>query len=495
MPLVVQCAELAELERLGREVDLGDALERVSMRDEVDDAAGREPDPAYAGVDDEALVDGFVVCAAEVNAAMCRWLQMLAEIVARRIWVDHGARTPAEWLSYTVSMAPSTARERVRVALRLRHFPEVTEAFAAGRLSYSKVRAITRTGRPDLEELLLSYAEHATGAQLETVLRGFCGARRRETADVLSAFDRRDLQRVERGDGTTELRIVLPDEEAATVWAQYSHAAETAQAEAKERRDPDDPEAPPLPRLGQLRADAAVEAASLLAGARPDDTSGIDRHTLVLHAPASVLAAPADEDEPILVRASAESRLRPMSVRRLRRLACDVRLALVAHDDHGNVVSASGTTRRIPARLRRMLHARDRGCRFPSCTATRGLDGHHIVHWGDGGPTELHNLVLLCRYHHTFLHQRRWEILTDGHGHFRFQPPDDDARPTVLDPPEVDPLTLFVRRDDLDFAPMTYPGPLAPTWDGTRPDIDAAVSTLLEELERLRPPDHPILAA
>lgn len=484
MPLI----EDGELAELARDVGLGEVLEWASIREEIDAAAGRDPDPSFAGVDDHALVDGFLVCAAEVNAAMCRWLQMLAEIVARRIWVDQGARTPAEWLSYTVSMAPSTARERVRVALRLRHFPRVTEAFEAGRLSYSKVRAITRTGRPDLEELLLSYAEHATGAQLETVVRGFRGQRRRQTADPVSAFERRDVQRIERGDGTTELRLVLPDDEAATVWAQWDHAAEAALAQAKRDRDPDDDETA-LPRLGQLRADAAVEAAGLLAGARPDDTSGIDRHTLVLHAPAAALQAPdGEEHDVVLVGASAESRLRPMSVRQLRRLACDARLAVVAHDADGNVVSASGTTRRIPARLRRMLHARDRGCRFPSCTATRGLDGHHIVHWNDGGPTELPNLVLLCRYHHTFIHQRDWEIITDGNGHFRFQPPDEPPKPSVVAPPQLDPLTAFTRPDEPSFAPVAYPGPLAPTWDGTPPDYDAAIGTLLEELDRLRPP-------
>lgn len=492
MPLVIEDAELAEL---ARAVDLGEALEWVPIRDEVDAAAGREPDPAFAGVEDDALVEGFVVCAAEVNAAMCRWLLMLAEIVARRIWVDHGAKTPAEWLSYTVSMAPSTARERVRVALRLRDFPKVAGEFAEGRLSYSKVRAITRTGRPDLEDLLLEYAEHATGAQLETVVRGFRGARRR-AADPLSAYDRRDVEKIDRGDGTVELRIVLPTEDGLAAWEQYSRNAEAALAEAKEDRDLDDPDAPALPRLGQLRADAAVEAAMLLAGAQPDDTSGIDRHTLVLHAPADALETPAEgEDRAVMVRASAESRLQPMSVRQLRRLACDTRLAVVAHDDEGNVVSASGTTRRIPPRLRRMLQARDQGCRFPSCNSRRGLQAHHIVHWSDGGDTVLHNLVLLCRYHHAFVHQRGWEILTDGHGHFRFQPPGREPLPTVVDPPGVDPLAVFGFRDLFEFEPVTWPGPLAPTWDGTHPDYDAAIGALLEELDRLRPPAAETMAA
>jgi len=34
-------------------------------------------------------------------------------------------------------------------------------------------------------------------------------------------------------------------------------------------------------------------------------------------------------------------------------------------------------------------------CVMPGCTATRGLHAHHIVHWENGGATELSNLVLL----------------------------------------------------------------------------------------------------
>ncbi|WP_131809180.1 HNH endonuclease signature motif containing protein, partial [Mycolicibacterium setense] len=44
-------------------------------------------------------------------------------------------------------------------------------------------------------------------------------------------------------------------------------------------------------------------------------------------------------------------------------------------------------------------------CVVPGCGATRGLHAHHLIHWEDGGPTELHNLVLLCPYHHRLHHQ------------------------------------------------------------------------------------------
>ena len=59
----------------------------------------------------------------------------------------------------------------------------------------------------------------------------------------------------------------------------------------------------------------------------------------------------------------------------------------------------------INRRLRRALEYRHPTCAVPGCGATRGLHAHHIQHWEDGGPTELHNLVLLCPYHHRLHHR------------------------------------------------------------------------------------------
>jgi hypothetical protein len=71
-------------------------------------------------------------------------------------------------------------------------------------------------------------------------------------------------------------------------------------------------------------------------------------------------------------------------------------------------------TRVIPPAVRRGLKVRDRGCRFPGCTNTRFVDGHHITHWADGGATRLDNLVLLCRHHHRLLHEGGYYVVRDG---------------------------------------------------------------------------------
>jgi Domain of unknown function (DUF222)/HNH endonuclease len=78
-------------------------------------------------------------------------------------------------------------------------------------------------------------------------------------------------------------------------------------------------------------------------------------------------------------------------------------------------LSVGRATRTIPAHIRTALNLRDQGCRFPGCDRPPAwTDGHHIIHWPDG-PTELDNLVSLCRPHHRAVHEQGWRIhIADG---------------------------------------------------------------------------------
>jgi hypothetical protein len=74
--------------------------------------------------------------------------------------------------------------------------------------------------------------------------------------------------------------------------------------------------------------------------------------------------------------------------------------------------------------MRKALLIRDRGCAAPGCLCPPGrLEAHHIVHWIDGGVTALDNLVLLCRRHHRFVHERGWQVALNGDGSIDFSPP------------------------------------------------------------------------
>ena len=99
----------------------------------------------------------------------------------------------------------------------------------------------------------------------------------------------------------------------------------------------------------------------------------------------------------------------PAGLRRYR--SCDATLRLLLEDDAGPV--ALGRRRRtVPTAQRRVIEARDRGCRVPGCAASRWLHVHHLVHWEDGGRTDPDNLVCLCSAHHRAHH--KGELTIEG---------------------------------------------------------------------------------
>src|SRR5438067_686310 len=108
----------------------------------------------------------LVELSAHLAALECRWLALLAEFDRREGWRLDGQLSGVDWLVWKCGFRPRTARDKLRVAHELRLRPAVAAAFAAGRLSYSKVRAITHiTGAgEETDEWLLRVADNGTAA-------------------------------------------------------------------------------------------------------------------------------------------------------------------------------------------------------------------------------------------------------------------------------------------------------------------------------------------
>jgi hypothetical protein len=105
--------------------------------------------------------------AQEITRRMARWLQLVAEHDRRggaRRW---GFRGTGEWLSWCCGISPRAARDHVRVARALTERPQIAAAFAAGMVSYSKVRALTRVSLQEDETALLEIAARTTASGLE----------------------------------------------------------------------------------------------------------------------------------------------------------------------------------------------------------------------------------------------------------------------------------------------------------------------------------------
>ncbi|WP_447007108.1 DUF222 domain-containing protein [Saccharothrix isguenensis] len=119
---------------------------------------------------------------------------------------------------------------------------------------------------------------------------------------------------------------------------------------------------------------------------------------------------------------------RHLGAAQARRIACDAKVIPVVLGGDSEVLDLGRTKRTVSVAQRKALHARDRGCAFPGCSRPpKWCDAHHVRHWSDGGDTDLGNLVLLCRAHHTLVHHSPWRITMTG------------GVPTFIPPRHVDP--------------------------------------------------------
>jgi hypothetical protein len=86
----------------------------------------------------------IVELASQLTAASARLTRLIGEYDAAEGWREWGMRSTAHWLAWKCGMGLGAAREQVRVARRLRELPVIAAAYEAGRLSYAKVRLLTR---------------------------------------------------------------------------------------------------------------------------------------------------------------------------------------------------------------------------------------------------------------------------------------------------------------------------------------------------------------
>jgi hypothetical protein len=103
----------------------------------------------------------------------------------------------------------------------------------------------------------------------------------------------------------------------------------------------------------------------------------------------------------------------PATRTQIQTLLCEARIERVVLDADGQIVSLASFTDQITAAQRRAVAARDRCCTAKGCSKPPAFcDVHHLRARADGGPTDIGNLVLLCRRHHVMWHRQQL-TLTD----------------------------------------------------------------------------------
>ena len=455
-------------------------------------APGASSPAASATVPLERLEAQICELAGHLAAASCRFLVLLGDFDARRGWASWDMNSCAQWLSWKCQMTAGTAREHVRVARALRELPVIRGEFGAGRLSYAKVRALTRIATPETEAGLAEIAAPMTGGQLERFARAH---RQVSAADDVAARVRRRLAWRFEEDGSLAGTFRLPPMAGAVLLKalraaagelEHPHAADsehpqTRQESAVSAETPDGNQAPDAdqPPTSTSLADALLLIAEVFLAGKVAVADDPEVYQVVVHigADATVPAGSATSAQPPghpadPARCHVEDGP-AISVSTAQMIACSASLSWMLHDGAGKLLDLGRRRRRPNAALRRAVRDRDKcRCRFPGCESRR-VDLHHIQYWSNGGRTKLDNLVSLCKYHHMLVHDRGYLIAAAREGTFSFYRPDGTAIPAS--PPLPAPDGMVEDHHDAEITPET----IIPPWYGERLNLDYAIHVCL----------------
>ena len=352
----------------------------------------------------------------QMSSECYRMLVLVREFDDRFAWKKWSFKNCAEWLAYRSEISLSAAREKVRTAHALRSLPAISAAFAEGRLSYSKVRALTRVADVHHEDLLLAYALSTTAANVEQRCRQMRNVAPESVHQARRAWSNRSLT-MWRDDarGILRLTVEVPIEEGELIARALDCAV--AAGEVTTDIDPSAGAESKSTAWCAQRADAlvAVMKSYLDGGHGGEGGSTADHYQVVVHADAKSLRGGTGCSD--------------LPIETVKRLLCDCSYVTVFEDANGHPLDVGRKQRAVTTALRRALIARDRGCTFPGCHRKRYLDGHHLKHWINGGETKPENLALLCTYHHRLLHEGGFSIVKEADDTLRFMTADGRTIP------------------------------------------------------------------
>jgi Domain of unknown function (DUF222)/HNH endonuclease len=392
---------------------------RERFRDDLDALIGEPID----GVATSELGADIIDISLAIDRLEAERLRRIHRFHSDRGALSDGGGTTVSWLRRCCGMTAKAAAYRVHLARTLGEMSATLDSARAGRSSFTNVTMIGHLAgevgveqvRP-YEDILVKAAEQVEPRQMRYVTRTTRLGIDPDgvLADANHAHERRWLECDETYGGMFVFRGQFD--------ADGGLLLKTAIEAMSHGMSPGE-----LRSASERRADALVDMASTqlrcgdhrdVHGQRPHLTLTVSAKTLRSDTPRSA----ADWPPAVL------SGVGPIHPETARRIACDAvrtdvtiapvpdRSGWIAMTTPPTPLSVGRATRTIPAPIRTALNLRDQGCRFPGCDRPPAwTDGHHIVHWSDGGSTELGNLVSLCRQHHRRVHEEGWRLqFVDG---------------------------------------------------------------------------------
>jgi hypothetical protein len=348
-------------------------------------------------------------------------LRRLRDLERRGIARRDGHTSTASWMATRFKTTWGQARRDLHLARSLDEMPATRRAWEEGDVSGSAVR------------MLVAARDENPAAFAESEAHLVEAARIHSANDLrkVAAYWRHAVERERGADGEEQLRerrrlhasvtfmgMVRVDgdldPETGETLLTALRAVLDSEARSAAEGDWQNPAQRRADALGEIcRQWLDREDRAEVAGEKPHVSVLVDAQALPAHA--SVSAPPTCELD----------HTGPVDPGVARRILCDASVARVVMAGPSEPLDVGRRTPVVPPSMRRAVVARDRCCRFPGCDRPHHwCDAHHVVHWAQGGPTALHNLVLLCRRHHRMVHGRGGFTLGLEEGRPVFRRPD-----------------------------------------------------------------------
>ena len=326
--------------------------------------------------------------------------RLAAEFDKTAWWGAAGYNTAADWIRFNCHMNSHAVWNAFAVGSTAPEMPATLNVMRVGDIGFAHVATMARTavevgGAFDEERLLPLAMEYTPGKFFHKCIHY------RHAVDAEGYNRDQETLAEERGlrlntaqDGCLLISGLLDPVGGAAVRTALEPLAKPSGAHDDRNRD-------------QRYADALVELAS---GGKPATL----QVTATLETLKALEGAPAGETEfsP------------PLSSATVQRLACDCNVMRVLLDSKSLIIDVGRTKRLVDGALRKALSVRDKHCQWPGCDRPASwCDGHHLVHWVDGGETNLDNCVLLCKRHHRMVHEGGWRLIKTDEGQIMAIPP------------------------------------------------------------------------
>lgn len=355
------------------------------------------PVEALARLTDDDVEGAVIALRRHLDQTNAMLHRAIAEFDRRGIARRRYVLTTKQWLREYVGLGSAEAATSCTTAQALEMMPEVAERADEGAIPAANLKQLAAIRRRHPDDFALHeavFADIATYLTPRDLRRAIDHWRQQviggDQGDIAERRARRRLSINQTLDGMWRVDADLDPESGHIVATAIRAHADPGNIDPTDRRTHGQRMADAVTDVCRfaLDHDATIETSG---GEKPHVTVTLDYRQLT-----------GETDEPPQIDGTY------VSPETLRRIACDAGVVRIITDGPSQPLDVGSRVRTVTPAIRRALDLRDGGCTWPGCDVPpEWCDAHHVVHWADGGPTSLANLVLLCRRHHGATHDGR----------------------------------------------------------------------------------------